>query len=134
MKSEAAAHLAKAGTDLDDARIFIKLPHARAAARSAYYATFHAAEALVTEHTGKAAKTHRGLHVAFSRFTRDLSGEDRALPRVLMDGYRFKELADYGTDPTRVITGAEAQSMIDDATRFVARIAELLSASPSQNA
>ncbi len=66
------------------------------------------------------------MHVAFSRIIHELTGADPALPRVLVDGYRFKELADYGTDPTRVITSLEARTMIDDATRFVARVTELL--------
>lgn len=129
MKPEAAAHLVRAETDLAEARTLSVIPLAKLAARSAYYAAFHAAEAMIAEHTGRVAKTHRGVHVAFSRIIRDLTGADPTMPRVLVDGYRFKELADYGTDPTRVITDAEARAMIDDATRFVARVAELLATS-----
>ena len=81
---------------------------------------------MIAEHAGRIAKTHRGVHVAFSRIIHDLTGADPAMPRVLVDGYRFEALADYGTDPTRIITDAEARAMIDDATRFVARVADLL--------
>jgi uncharacterized protein (UPF0332 family) len=37
------------------------------AARDAYLAAFHAAQALIAERTGKSAKTHRGVHIAFAR-------------------------------------------------------------------
>ncbi len=37
------------------------LPLPRLAARSAYLAAFHAAEALIIEETGKVAQTHAGV-------------------------------------------------------------------------
>ena len=123
----------RAETDLAEARTLSAIPLAKLAARSAYYAAFHAAEAMIAVHTGRVAKTHRGVHVAFSRIIHDLTGADPAMPRVLIDGYRFKELADDGTDPTRTVTVGEARAIIDDATRFVARVAELL-ARPSSEA
>ena len=39
-------------------------PHV--AAREAYYAAFHAAEAYIFEHTGKVATTHRGVRNEFT--------------------------------------------------------------------
>jgi len=128
---EAEASLARARIDLDEARMIAALPLARAAARSAYYAAFHAAEAFIVDRTGKIAKTHRGVHSEFARLIKDRAKDDRRLGRVLPDGYRYKELADYSVDPDAVITDGDAAEMIEGATRFVARVAELLAASPS---
>jgi hypothetical protein len=43
----------------------LPLPHI--AALEAYLAVFHAAEANIFEHTGKVAKTHRGVRSEFTR-------------------------------------------------------------------
>ena len=51
MTPEARAHLDKALEDLDDAEKMIGIGLSRAAARSAYYSAFHAAEALIVERT-----------------------------------------------------------------------------------
>ncbi len=130
MTPEVAAHLARAREGLDEARLVATIPLPGVAARSAYLAAFHAAEALVIARTGKVAKTHAGVHAEFARLTRDLPASDGELRRILGRGYAFKEFVDYGTDPTRVVTDADAAAMIADATRFVARVAELL-AGPS---
>ena len=131
MTPEAEASLARARIDLDEARMIAALPLARAAARSAYYAAFHAAEAFIVDRSGKIAKTHRGVHSEFARLIKDRAKDDRRLGRVLPDGYRYKELADYSVDPDAVITDRDAAEMIEAATRFVARVAELLAAPPS---
>lgn len=68
MKAETAAYLAKARECLADAGRVAALP--RLAAREAYYAAFHAAEAYIFEHTGKVACTHRGVRSEFTRLTR----------------------------------------------------------------
>jgi uncharacterized protein (UPF0332 family) len=44
------------------------LPHV--AAREAYLAVFHAAEAYIFEQTGKVAKTHRGVRSEFARLAK----------------------------------------------------------------
>lgn len=131
MTPEAEASLARARIDLDEARMIAALPLARAAARSAYYAAFHAAEAFIVDRTGKIAKTHRGVHSEFARLIKDRVEDDRSLGRTLPDGYRYKELADYSVDPDAVITDRDAAEMIEAATRFVARVTELLTAPPA---
>lgn len=90
----------------------------------------HAAEALLIARIGKVAKTHAGVHAEFARLTRDLPASDGELRRILGRGYAFKELADYGTDPTRVVTDDDASALIADAARFVDRVAELLAPPP----
>jgi hypothetical protein len=42
----------------------------RLAAREAYFAAFHAAEAYIFEHTGKVASTPRGVRSEFARLAR----------------------------------------------------------------
>jgi uncharacterized protein (UPF0332 family) len=70
MKAEAADYLTKARATLADARRIaaVLLPHV--AAREAYLAVFHAAQAYIFERTGKVAKTHRGVRSEFTRLSR----------------------------------------------------------------
>jgi hypothetical protein len=55
VKAETADYLAKARATLADAQQIATLPLPHVAAREAYYAPFHAAEAYIFEHTGKVA-------------------------------------------------------------------------------
>jgi uncharacterized protein (UPF0332 family) len=41
------------------------------AGRAAYLASFHAAQAVIFERTGKVVKTHRGVQSEFLRLTKD---------------------------------------------------------------
>lgn len=65
MKAETADYLAKARATLADAQKIAALPLPHVAAREAYLAVFHAAEACIFEQTGKVAKTHRGVRSEF---------------------------------------------------------------------
>ena len=71
MTPEAANYLAKAREDLSDARQIAGIGLATVAARSAYYAAFHAAEALIVEKIGKIAKSHSGVRTEFARLAKD---------------------------------------------------------------
>jgi hypothetical protein len=66
MKAETADYLHKACACLADATQIATLPLPHVAAREAYIAVFHAAEAYIFEHTGKVAKTHRGARTEFA--------------------------------------------------------------------
>jgi uncharacterized protein (UPF0332 family) len=123
---EAENYLARARDDLDDARKIGAIPLARLAARSAYYAAFHAAEALIVERTGKVAKTHSGVRTEFARLLKDTPHEERALLIFLAQGYKYKEIADYGVGPAAVVTDEEAGDAIGAAARFIDRVAALL--------
>jgi uncharacterized protein (UPF0332 family) len=85
---EAKDYLDKARDDLDDARKIAAIHLAKVAARSAYYAAFHAAEALIIERTGKVAKTHSGVRTEFARLLKDTSGGERAMLTFLAQGYK----------------------------------------------
>ena len=98
------------------------------AGRAAYYAAFHAAQALIYESTGKVVKTHNGVHRGFSRIVKDLPGLDPGIGRFLNRSYNFKTIADYGTDPDITISREDALKAIQAATAFAADIGTFLTA------
>jgi uncharacterized protein (UPF0332 family) len=123
---EAKDYLDKARADLDDARKIVAIHLAKVAARSAYYAAFHAAEALIIERTGKVAKTHSGVRSAFARLLKDTPGGEKAMLTFLAQGYKYKEIGDYGVGRGAVVTDEEANDAIDNAARFLERVTALL--------
>jgi uncharacterized protein (UPF0332 family) len=123
---EAAAHLNKARERLGRARISLAAGVAEDAARNAYLAAFHAAQALIAERSGRDAKTHKGAHVAFARLTKDEPSIDIELRRFLPQSFNMKAVADYELGPDAIIPTEQAGAAIDTATRFVACIGELL--------
>jgi len=126
---EAADFLLNARDDLDEAVRIEAISLHRAAARSAYYAAFHAAEALIFERTGKVAKTHSGVRSEFARLARHDPRIANDLPRILAKAYEFKEFADYRTPAMTSVTMEEAETQITAADRFVAEITTLLGVS-----
>jgi uncharacterized protein (UPF0332 family) len=96
------------------------------AAREAYLAAFNAAQALIYERTGRISKTHRGVRVQFSEFTRGDLRISHEHVLFLAHGYEIKSWADYGTGPQAEhiqITPAEA---IEAAGRFIEAVQSLL--------
>lgn len=77
MTPEARAYLQKARQSLDEASKIAAIGLATAAARSAYYAAFHAAEALIVARTGKIAKTHSGVRTEFAPLSKEIPTIDR---------------------------------------------------------
>ena len=127
MKAETADYLAKARATLADAEQIAALPLPHVAAREAYYAAYHAAEAYIFEQTGKAATTHRGVRSEFGRLARGEPGIDRELTRFLATAYQLKATADYGIGPTVApISADQAAAAITTARRFVDTITQLL--------
>ncbi len=104
---------------------------AKVAARSAYYAAFHAAEAFIVERTGKIAKTHSGVRTEFARLLRETPESGRTLLRFLAQAYKYKELGDYGIGLGAVVTDAEARDAIEAAERFIERVTAWLIAPSS---
>ncbi|WP_292534356.1 HEPN domain-containing protein [Methylocystis sp.] len=126
MKPEAADYLDKARNDLDDAKKIGAIGLARVAARAAYYAAFHAAEAFIVESTGKIAKTHSGVRAEFTRLAKETPEIDKSFPKFLAKAYLYKEISDYGVGPGADVTIADATDAIANATHFVDSIAALL--------
>jgi uncharacterized protein (UPF0332 family) len=127
MKPETADCLAKARECLDGAKQIAGLPLPQVAAREAYLAAFHAAEAYIFEQTGRTVKTHRGLRSTFSRLARS---EPRIAPEYLTflaRAYELKSIADYSVGPAaRPITGNDAARAIESAERLIDTISQLL--------
>ncbi len=71
MTPEAARFLQNAEKHLERGNIMLGAHLHDDAARAAYLAAFHAAQALIFERTGKVAKTHRGVQNEFLRLTKD---------------------------------------------------------------
>jgi uncharacterized protein (UPF0332 family) len=128
MKPETADYLSKTRSTLVDATKIVNFPLPHIAAREAYLAVFHAAEAYIFEHTGKAAKTHRGLRGEFSRLARNDETVGRDLITFLGTAYQFETVADYsiGSAVTPISTAA-ATAAINTAERFIDAISRAVS-------
>jgi len=125
MRPETAGLIEKARECLADAIRFRPFG-TRVASREAYLAAFHAAQALIYEHTSRIAKTHRGVRTQFSRLAREMPNIDPGLGSVLAHGYAIKSRADYGTGQQGQISMRSADETIEDATRFLRTIEEIL--------
>ena len=128
MTPEARDYLAKAQEDISDARKIAVIELAKVAARSAYYAAFHAAEAFIVERTGKIAKTHSGIRSEFARLAKDTPDIDDAFPTFLAKAYKYKEIGDYGVGPGAGVTLADANEAIEMASRFIACVTSAINA------
>jgi len=87
---ETSLCLAAARQSLADAQAILDLPIPRIAAREAYMAAFHAAEALVSERAGKVVKTHAGLRTEFARLGQGSHRIGRWMTTFLPKGFRLK--------------------------------------------
>ncbi len=126
MTPEAAGYLADAWESLSDGRKILTLGLTKVAARSAYYAAFHAAEALIYEASGKPVKTHRGVRTEFARLTRDRLVPSPSLTGLLARAYQYKEIADYGASRSTTVLAADAENLLASATEFVQWVEAIL--------
>jgi uncharacterized protein (UPF0332 family) len=126
VKPETEAYLDDANQDLDKARRILAINICDQAARLAYHAQFHAAQALIFVRTGGAAKTHKGVRRLFHKLAKAEPGLDQGLARGLTNAYRYKELADYETGMSSTVTVAEAGDAIAAAEYFVAEVTRVL--------
>jgi uncharacterized protein (UPF0332 family) len=131
MTPEARAYFAKAGQALHEARIVLANDLAEAAGRAAYLAAFHAAQALIFERSGKAAKTHSGVRTEFSRLTRDDPHLDRGYSTFLARAYTLKTIADYALGDQEGITLTDAAVAIAEAEAFVDGVSAAIRAGTS---
>ncbi len=127
MKPETAAYLASAGEALADAQRILAISIPRQAARLAYYAQFHAAQALIFERNDRIAKTHRGVQNLFHRLAKNDPAIDSRLAGDLSAAYHFKQAADYETGSAGTITPADAGDALRAAQHFLTVIAKVLS-------
>jgi uncharacterized protein (UPF0332 family) len=127
VKAETADYLDKSRHCVAGAKTIAAAGLPDVAAREAYLAAYHAAEAYIFERTNKAAKTHRDVRSQFNRLAQRELGIEREFPTFLAEGYEFKTIADYGIGPAiDAISPDDAAFAIDTAERFIDAIAELL--------
>ncbi len=129
MKAETAAYLTKARSSLADATKIAGLPLPHIAARECYVAVFHAAQAYIFEHTGKVAKTHRGVRSEFARLAKSESRISGDMTAFLGNAYQFKAAADYMVgEAATPISAEDALAAIAVAGVFLETIIEALQA------
>jgi uncharacterized protein (UPF0332 family) len=127
VKPETADYLGKARHCLAGAETIATAGVPDVAAREAYLAVYHAAEAYIFEHTGRAVKTHRGVRSQFSRLAQHEPHLGRELLTFLAEGYQFKAIADYGIGSAiGTISADDALSAIAAAARFIDTVAQLI--------
>ena len=85
MKPETANCLERAREALADAKMIAAASIHRVAAREAYVAAFHAAEAYIFERRERVVKTHRGLRTLFSEIAKSDPGVPADFPQFLAE-------------------------------------------------
>lgn len=120
MTPEAEDLLAKAQGMLSDARTILDVGVARVAAREAYMAAFHAAQALIFERQGDVPRTHSGVHGVFGRLAKDEPHLGPRYGKFLPDAYDFKAISDYDTE--RTVEPAQAEAVIREAAEIIAAV------------
>ena len=127
MTPETREHLEKAREYLVKARGLLDVLHYHdEAGRAAYLAGFHAAQALISERTGKVAKTHEGVNRQFNLLTKGDPRVDTELRRFLPQSYNLKALADYEAGPSSSIPVERVEAAMAVAMRFVGCVEMLL--------
>ena len=130
MKPQTADYLDSADQTLLDARRILGIDIPRQAARLAYYAQFHAAQALIFERTNKIAKTHKGVDRQFHKLAKAEPTLPSELAGQLSAAYYYKDVADYDTGTAAPITPTEARG-IATAERLVAAVRHSLTHPPA---
>lgn len=127
MTPETGYFLAKARRLLAEAEGMLTTMHYNeAAGRTAYLAGFHAAQALISDRTGRAVKTHTGVRTEFHRLIRGDTRFDDTLRDFLGSTYNLKAIADYETGPGSNVSPERAKQAIEEARLFIARISAIL--------
>lgn len=126
MTPETAQFLGKAQRLLTEADAMLGIGLNEAAGRAAYLAGYHAAQAYLSEKTGRAVKTHKGVQIEFQRVTRDDPNLPPELRAFLSHAYNLKAIADYETGPDAAVTAEQAAQAIAVAKKFLAHFARVI--------
>jgi uncharacterized protein (UPF0332 family) len=126
MSRPAALHLEKACKLLRTAQELAINGFANDAGRGAYLAVYHAAQAYIADHTGRVAKTHNGTHTQFAQLAALEPRIDARMRSFLPEAYNLKAVADYEFGTDAEIPIGRAVTAVEEAARFVDRIAALL--------
>ena len=87
---------------------------------------YHAAQALISEKTGRIAKTHEGVNRQFHALTKGDPRVDAELRRFLSQAYTLKAVADYEAGVGANVPFERAEAALASAQRFVDCVAVML--------
>jgi uncharacterized protein (UPF0332 family) len=115
---EAARFLQNAENHLERGHAMLGVHLNDDAARAAYLAAFHGAQAVIFERSGRVVKTHRGVQNEFLRLTKDdpLFTPDQRI--FLSQAYNVKAVADYETGPAE-LSAEQATAALERGRGFV---------------
>jgi hypothetical protein len=116
---QVAAGIERAERMLDAARDNLRLGHLETAVSRAYYAAFHAAEAVLRVE-GQEPRSHQGLKNLFGLLLVKTGRLPVELGRILADLKNGREEGDYALFPTVAVE--DASRAVTDAEHFVADI------------
>ena len=123
MVTEVEILLNDAHESLEAARVLLENGFYRDAISRAYYAMFYAASALLRA-KGVVTKSHRGVIAKFGLEFVNTGIVEKYYAKALSLAETSRERADY--DPTYRPSEEEAESIVEDAERFIERIEKAL--------
>ncbi|NJE48881.1 HEPN domain-containing protein [Thermococcus sp. 9N3] len=123
MVTEVEILLNDAHESLEAARVLLENGFYRDAISRAYYAMFYAASALLRA-KGVVTKSHRGVIAKFGLEFVNTGIVEKYYAKALSLAETSRERADY--DPTYRPSEEEAESIIEDAERFIERVEKAL--------
>lgn len=121
-KGLVSKELKVASDDLDEAKDRFKNERYKYATINAYYATFHAARALLFS-KGYRERSHYALYVAIEALFVETRGLEKRYSRILKDSMSLREDADYGSEFSK----EGASLSIKNAEEFLIKVKEVLS-------
>lgn len=119
MTPETERFLEKADKMLRHADTMVSVGLNEDAGRTAYLASFHAAQAFIFEATARVLKSHNGVQKEFLRLTKDDPHVPAELRIFLSQAYNLKAIADYETGPGAEISSDRAAGAVNTAKLFV---------------
>ncbi|QXX75938.1 HEPN domain-containing protein [Methylovirgula sp. HY1] len=126
MKPESAKFIEQANICIARAETMMTVHLHEDAARAAYFASFHVAQAYIFERTEKTSKSHKGVQTEFFRLSKDDARVDHDLRRFLSQSYEFKSVADYFMGGEAGTSEQEAADAIATAKRFIEHFSSLV--------
>ena len=109
---------------MEDAQALLRRDRLRAAADRAYYAMYHAAQAVLYD-MGLKPKTHAGLRKMFSEHLVKPKRVNAEFSRALGESFRLRQISDYKADA--VIDPEKVKDVVKKGAEFLAKMKELVS-------
>ena len=130
MTPEAARFLQNADDHLERGQTMLVSGLNHDAARAAYLAAFHAAQAIIFERTGKVFKSHKGVNVEFLRLTKNDPHFTQSSGGSFPERTNSKPLRITTAGPIAEVLSGQAAAAIEAARRFVATVRRELTLPP----